>query len=221
MSDDQIPHNPFSTRNISPGTIPYLFEWNQPNSDTKVLYDSFAKSNFLAQIVGPHGSGKSTLLAALLTTLQQNGHNTVFVSLHDRQRFLPGKFWKELPTENCRFFPYKKTGVKPPILVIDGYEQLCYLTRFFLQFAKKTTGCGLLITTHYAFCGVPVLHQTATSLETFKAIVRNLLHHFDTTPKIISSRFSDEFLESLFFEKHGNIREMLFALYDRYEENRS
>jgi len=46
-------------------------------------------------------------------------------------------------------------------------------------------------------------------------IVDDLLYHFDTTPNTV---FSEEFLESLFLEKQGNIREVLFALYDRYEE---
>jgi len=185
--------------------------------DTKSLYDLFVKNDDVAQIIGPHGSGKSTLLAALLTTLQQNGHKTVFVSLHDRQRFLPWGFWKDFR----RTFQDKKAGTKPTILVIDGYEQLCYLTRFFLQFVRKTIGCGLLITTHYAFHGIPVLHQTGTSLETLKTIVANLLHCFDTAPKIIPFKLTDEFLESLLLEKQGNIREVLFALYDRYEEIRS
>jgi len=233
VSEDQIHHNPFSTRNTLPGAIPYLFERNQPNhagdsqndqeviSDVKLLYDLFLENNDLAQMIGPHGSGKSTLLAALLTTLQQNGRNTVFVSLHDRQCTLPWRFWNDLIKEYRRCFQNKKKGIRPPVLVIDGYEQLCYLNRFFLQFVRKTIGCGLLITTHHAFRGIPVLHQTGTSLETLKMIITNLLHRFDTNPKIISPQLSDEFLESLFLEKQGNIREVLFALYDRYEEMRS
>src|SRR5581483_12050635 len=55
--------NPFSTRFIQPGAIPFHF----PTPDgLAAIVRRLEGAGGRGQIIGPHGSGKSTLLAALL-----------------------------------------------------------------------------------------------------------------------------------------------------------
>jgi len=60
--------NPFSTRFVQPGAIPYLFE---AGSLAEVI-GSFESQGRWGQIVGPHGSGKTTLLRAILGTRRRS-----------------------------------------------------------------------------------------------------------------------------------------------------
>ena len=58
--------NPFSTRRISPGAIPYVLP---PGENAYALVDRLRQAGWWGEIVGPHGSGKSTLLATLADAL--------------------------------------------------------------------------------------------------------------------------------------------------------
>src|SRR5262245_62831976 len=101
--------NPFSTRFVRPGAIPYQFV---DGADVAALATRLEGQGWWGQIVGPHGSGKSTLLATLLPELRRR-RRVVVVELHaDRRRFLELAWSRE-----------------PTLLVVDGHEQLGWWAR--------------------------------------------------------------------------------------------
>ncbi len=51
--------NPFCTRRIRPGALPYFFP---PGASIETILQRFQDFAGWGEIVGPHGSGKSTLL---------------------------------------------------------------------------------------------------------------------------------------------------------------
>src|SRR5579859_6457327 len=81
--------NPFSTRCVRPGAIPFRFP---PGESAATMVDRLERQGWWGQIVGPHGSGKSTLLAALLPELRRR-RALVTTSLHEDRRRLPLALW--------------------------------------------------------------------------------------------------------------------------------
>ncbi len=65
-------HNPFATRHVRPGAIPYRFA---PGSAAEGVVERLAAADWQGQIIGPHGSGKSTLLATLLPAIESAGRH--------------------------------------------------------------------------------------------------------------------------------------------------
>ena len=180
----KVEHNPFSTRHVRPGAIPFRFP---DGLDAAGLTDRLEANGWRGQIVGPHGSGKSTLLAALLPELRRR-LAVVRVELHDRERRLPAETWA--------------TG-EGTLLVIDGYEQLGWWTR-----RRVRKHCRRLLVTTHRGQGLPDLYRTAVMVELAGAIVRGLLA--EEVPDL-ARRLGHH---------RGNLREVLFELYDRYESGR-
>jgi hypothetical protein len=89
------------------------------------------------------------------------------------------------------------------LVVIDSYEQLDWWTR--RRVRKRCR--GLLVTAHRR-SGLPDLYRTGVTAELAAAIVRGLLA--DEIPDLA---------RRLAFHR-GNLREVLFELYDRYEASR-
>jgi energy-coupling factor transporter ATP-binding protein EcfA2 len=184
--------NPFSTRFVEPGAIPYRLPGGTELDELVVRFDA---TGGWGEIVGPHGSGKSTLLASLLP------HVTAWtvhrVRLSTSQRSLPDDLW---PLPGPR-----------PLLVIDGFEQLGWLTRRRVTRACRHAGAGLLVTTHRPV-GLPPLHRTDVSpaalawvlARLLPADAGTLLAGFDAAARVRSHR--------------GSLREVLFELYDRWEQ---
>ena len=190
-----VSENPFCTRRVRPGAIPFLFPSDQT---AEALLERLQTAGWQGEIVGPHGSGKSTLLASLIPVLERAGRRTVLVELHDGQRRLPPELWSDARLET------------PAVLVIDGYEQLSRLSRFRLRWFCHRRGVGLLITTHQPM-GLPTLYQTAATPELAARIVAHLLNN--QKPPLSA----DELSQCL--ARHGgDLRETLFELYDFYEQ---
>ena len=144
------------------------------------------------EITGPHGSGKSALLAALIPEICRAGKEPLLAEVHDGQRRLPlGPL--QLETNH--------------VLIVDGYEQLGLWARVRLKGLRRR-GIGLLVTSHRPV-GFPVLYNTRPSLEVAEKIVERL------APDV-----SNKDVKSLFDHRGGNIREMLFDLYDTFEQKR-
>jgi energy-coupling factor transporter ATP-binding protein EcfA2 len=189
--------NPFSTRHIKPGAIPYLCP---PGHDLTALLDRLRRSGWWGQLVGPHGSGKSTLLAALLPMLQQVQRRPLYLALHDGQRRLPVN-------------PARVAGLDPStIVIVDGYEQLNHWNRWRLKRLCRRRGWGLIVSSH-ADTGLPDLFRTTVDVERVGVIVRQLL---GTEQDLIGN---EEIARTL-ARHRGDVREMLLELYDLYEERR-
>ena len=82
--------NPFSTRFVRPGAIPFCFPQGE---GAGTLVTRLERQGWWGQIVGPHGSGKSTLLAQLRPHLEAAGCEVVVVVRRRGERSLPPGFW--------------------------------------------------------------------------------------------------------------------------------
>lgn len=189
--------NPFSSRWVRPGRIPYFF---RPGENPTELVERLRANRWRGQIIGPHGSGKSTLLAALLPMILRAGKKPYVVALHDGQRHLPRTTWREM------------RALEPAgnhLLVIDGYEQLGYGQRFWLGLFCRRCRHGLLVTTHVGL-SLPVIYRTEVTLDLAHQVVDHLLK--GRVPTIAAVEM-DERLSA----RTGNLRETLFDLYDLHE----
>jgi hypothetical protein len=195
---DEPWENPFCTRRIRPGAIPFLFPDGQ---DAETLVARLRTHGWSGEIIGPHGSGKSALLAALIPAIERAGRHVTLVALHDGQRRLPLRF------------DGRHRLREPAVLVVDGYEQLSRWHRWRLRRLCRRNGWGLVVTAH-ASVGLPPLWQTAITPELAQAVVDSLLA--GQTSPLPAPQLAD------YLARHqGDLRETLFDLYDRYEAMRS
>lgn len=190
--------NPFSARCVRPGAIAYAFRG--PGGREAILA-RFAAAGRTGQIVGPHGGGKSALLADLIGSWTEAGERVVLCELHDGQRRLPRRFWSELGL------------ARPTLLAVDGYEQLSFWAARGLRRFCRRRRIGLVITAHRSM-GFPDLARCAPSLETVEKLVGGLLG--GEAPWL-----TGEALAACFDKHAGNVREILFELYDLYEDRRA
>ncbi len=190
--------NPFCSRRIRPGAMPYLFP---PGQSAQDLVAVLRRADWWGEIIGPHGSGKSALLAACTAVLDQAGRPTRLVALHDGQRRLPPGL-----TDDRQLAP-------STVVMVDGYEQLSWWSRWRLKGRCRRGGLGLLVTAHRTV-GLPRIAQTAPSLELAERIVAQLTA--DRRPPVDSGS-----IRECYARHRGNLREVLFDLYDLTEQHLS
>src|SRR5262245_50568671 len=155
MIDALTESNPFATRHVRPGAVPFLF----PDSEsTGRLIERLRADGWRGQIVGPHGTGKSTMLATLLPELHRAGWQTVQFALHTDEPRLP-RGWREQLAAHF-----------PAIMVIDGYEQLGAWYHFWLPRYCLRQRRGLLVTTHEP-TALPILYRTTVTEESALRVV--------------------------------------------------
>ena len=189
--------NPFATCWTRPGALPFHFSNGQTVDQ---LVKKLAAQQWRGAIVGPHGSGKSTLLEALTPAIVQGGRSIQATSLRDGQRSLPRNFFATWPNNSNS------------IIIIDGYEQLGWPARLHLWVRCRTTGAGLLVTSHKRV-GTPTLIRLSPDRELVEQLVDNLCAEVSTTITRADIAASHAC--------HGsNVREILFDLYDRHEAGR-
>lgn len=182
--------NPFSTRFVEPGAIPFQFPTSYGRS---AILQRLTATGGWGEIVGPHGSGKSTLLADLLPALRV--WHLRHLRLNSTHRVVPPWVWTVPPVRS--------------LLIIDGYEQLGFLTRRWVKWHCRRHGSGLLVTAHRSM-GLPTLYRTDMTTETASKVITGLippggewvLNGFD-----IAARLQHH---------HGSLRDVLFELYDRW-----
>ena len=187
--------NPFASCYVRPGSLPYVF----PSGITAdVLVDRLRQHGWRGQITGPHGSGKSTLLQTLLPALEAAGRLVEYYPLHPGAATLGS-----LRRSSARWNGDTQ-------VVIDGYEQLGWLRQQQVRWTCLARGAGLLVTAHRPL-RLPVLWQTEVSLALTSQIVQRLLAGRSR------SGVTEEAVAQAFAAQRGNLREVLFALYDRWE----
>lgn len=190
--------NPFATRHVRPGTIPFLFPTvpaSEPNNIAELI-TRLESNGWRGEIVGPHGSGKSTLLAELISALKASGRAVALFEQHDGQRRLASE-------------PKLASLASGTVIIIDGYEQLGWWERKRLAWHCRRRQCGLVVTSHEP-TGLPVLFQTKPDAETLARIVNQL------TPE--GGLLSKQDIAAAFHAHRTNLREALFALYDQHEK---
>ena len=185
------PNNPFSTCYIRPSAFEYIFH----EESLDVLLDRLRKNDWQGQIIGRHGVGKSTLLASLLPHLKNAGRQIVFHALHNQPNERLPPAWK------------KANWDESTQVVLDGYEQLSWWGR--RRLCRRCRKAGLLVTTHHDL-GLPELCRLRPSLKLARKI----------TSQLHSGPIPEQTLTRAYEQTQGDIREMLFQLYDWYEEQR-
>ncbi|MGC3966984.1 MAG: hypothetical protein QM775_06320 [Pirellulales bacterium] len=194
MSD--VDENPFASRYVRPGATPYVFEHGH---DVESVIARFETAGRRGQIVGPHGSGKSTLLASIAKMYRERVVEVRLLELHDGQRQLP-------------------PDVRPPIkgvLLVDGYEQLGWPAKLRLEWLRRRSKCGLLVTVHKPH-RLPTVYSTAVGLKLAQRLAEDRLAASNNPTAISPAE-----IRAVFEAEHGNLREVFFRLYDLYESRRS
>jgi hypothetical protein len=182
--------------------IPYQFPAGESAAE---VIARLRAARWRGQIIGPHGSGKSTLLAALVPELSQQAGGVVVARLQADAR--------ELPRCIDEALEYNAPAVPRRLLVIDGYEQLSRWSRLWLQRRCRCVGHGLLVSAHRPLLALRVVYRTQVDPDMAWRVVRHLLRG-EACP------FTPEDLAGRLAAKGGNLRELLFDLYDRYEARR-
>lgn len=197
IPEPAVSGNPFSTRHVRPGAIPFLFP---TGVSCELLLERLAVAGWRGQIIGPHGSGKSALLATLIAGIRTLGRDVELIELHDGQRRLPGALrgLSDLPAG--------------ALVVVDGYEQLAFWNRLRLRRFCGRKGLGLLVTAHGPV-GLPTIFATSPDPALAQRIVQYLLG-----PQPWPIGLED--LQGRFTRHQGNVRDLLFELYDAYEQSR-
>jgi predicted ATPase len=189
--------NPFATRFTRPGAIEYAFPEGQ---DAKKLRARLEANGWWGQIVGPHGSGKSTLLHTLVAELEARGRTVVWFEQTQGERSLAA-------TDEETLAWNATTQV-----IVDGYEQLGWLARRWLQRMCRRQRAGLLVTAHE---DVRLPHLWATAPD--EQLVQQLVTLLQGDHAAVSA--AD--VSRCYQEHAGNVRETLFALYDLYQRKRA
>lgn len=188
--------NPFATRFIRPGAIPFLF---LPGESLESLQRSWLAAGGWGQIIGPHGTGKSTLLQLWEGALRHAGQSVLACRLTTERPLPPHKRllnWSEV-TQDVN-------------VLCDGWEQLPWLRRRrFLREVRQRKG-RLLVTGHRDF-GFSWTYRTAGDLPRMQQMVAWLQRQ--TAPLVTADDTAMTWARS-----RGNVRETLLALYDVYRE---
>jgi uncharacterized MnhB-related membrane protein len=186
--------NPFATCWTRPGAISFRFV---DGESIESLVARLHAADGWGEIVGPHGSGKSTLLAAIEPELAAVGWDVARITLRDGQRYLP-RWWLQAALSKKR-----------PLVMIDGYEQLSWLSRALVKWRCHNAAAGLLVTSHEP-TRPQTLYRTRVDAELAQSLVSTLT----------AERFSPITAADVAASHacHGsNLRELFFALYDRHE----
>jgi energy-coupling factor transporter ATP-binding protein EcfA2 len=194
-----VSRNPFSTRFIRPGVIP----WHSTTTSPSALLKSLKDLNNRVVISGPHGSGKSTLLCHFCSVAREQGYKVYYLRCRS---------WIDVMRAIRLFFDVRP---RHDFVCIDSLEILS-ISGWFLCSVADLRGIRVVGTVHERpwWCTWPVLINTKTSFKTFDKIVRELMTKFCRTEII---NFSREMLQEVFKRNSGNLRESFFELYDHYE----
>ncbi len=191
--------NPFSTRFVQPGAIPWLATDTSIDSLLFRLYDVGNR----AIICGPHGSGKSTILIHLASVAQRKG-----LKVH----CLRIRSWIDA-IRVMRVFA--TINPKQSLVSVDSWERLGFFGRFLCQFADFRGLC-VVVTVHKRtwWNNWPVLLHMKADDKTFRLLVDELMTKYAGSKTI---EFSGAMLRDVFQRHSGNLREGFFELYDHYE----
>ncbi len=199
--------NPFSTRFIQPGAIPYqCFD----GSSVSELADRFlVLPSKRGSIVGPHGSGKSTLIASIvpiLGTLQAESmiHHLRFSADESAYRSLKRSIWQ---------------WTWSSIVILDGYEQLRFWPRLMLDWFARSRSISILATAHQPLRGFDTIWETSVNELSSRWVVEQLLQTSEHSGVASELMQSDDWARSR--AEHGqNLRESLFDMYDWWQQSR-
>lgn len=208
--------NPFAAERIRPGALPFLF----PAGVTPAtLWELFRQAHYRGQIVGAHGSGKTTLVKTLAhSSPWKDSLSAVFLlrtnDRPDEFADLPGPLWR--PNRLWMNISRLPAG---SLAMVDGFDLIGFAARLLCRMVVKLRRLKFLVTTHRP-CRLPILIHLEPNAELARQIARQCLSRaaeWRLTHGLAPVDISDELIDQVFLRSQGNIREMLFQLYDVYE----
>jgi len=214
------PTNPFATSCTSPSQVSYRFTHGVSGSNPQkvdahleVLLTKL-RSSRRSVIVGPHGTGKSTLLHSFLPKLQRSFPKVAFQQLSNDPTI---GFFKRIG-ERSRAGKRIRDAILelPPdgLLVVDGWEQLNWSSRWRIAKSAATRKLTLLTTSHRGLAGWTLLHETRESPELILALAGDLLN--DSPHEI--RKLVGGHLKNRNLSPSTNVRELWFEMYDVVED---
>lgn len=202
--------NPFSTRYIQPGAIPYhLFDGGSVSELTSRFLKLPSKRGC---IVGPHGSGKSTLVASLVHELQCQIPD---VRIQPLRFSTEQQASKSLNASLCEW-------THSSIAILDGFEQLALWSRLKVAWVAHKKRVRILATAHQSISGFETLWCTSVSDDSAYWVIEQLLQDSnlpqgEAQNMLTQLLASDDWKQSR--QKHGqNLRETLFDMYDWWQK---
>ena len=184
--------NPFCTHWITPSSCEFHQRFD---GELQHVIQTMIDSGYRGQIAGPHGVGKSTLMHQICKQLKMEGLNPVQMNL-DLQ--LVGNSNKEIPVKNC-------------IWVIDRFESLTRRQQSRIIKHTKRQSIGLLVTAHRQL-SLPVVARLSPDVDHAIAVVRNL------QSRVGKVYLDDDDVRQLWSECQNDLRELLMACYDKWQE---
>jgi hypothetical protein len=155
------------------------------------LVDRLAALRWRAALVGPHGRGKTTLLEDLAPRLTALGFRVRTITLQEAH--------PRLTLQERSLLRALGPG---DILLLDGAEQLGRLAWLLVKLRCRRAG-GVVVTSHRPGL-LPTLLECETTPELLAGIVSELGE--GEAPEV----------EELYARHHGNLRDALRELYDRW-----
>ena len=174
--------------------------YRQEGFDWERLLGRIAEMRYRCSIVGSEGAGKTTLLEEIRERLKQDGLSVRLIRIN-RERKVS---WSELKGEIG-----KQGGFE--ILLLDGSEQLSWVTWYRLKHFTNKQKMGLIITSHREGM-LPLVFECRTSEGLLGELLNELVGE--------SSVLTDEFIDELYLRHGGNIRMALRELYDIWAEDK-
>lgn len=207
--------NPFATRYIRPGAIPYFFA--DPARCGEWL-DRFRAEGAQAQLVGPHGVGKTSLGLELarhlrpefpdfrhLTLRQEKGRSELIQVVGVQQH----SFVADRGTQSL-FHSEGVEGKSRTLFLIDGWQRFSRLNRHLFIENCRRLGHGVLVTSHRVTSRLPVLVKIESDRKIFFHLVRYLQRDsfFELDGAVVADAYE---------AAEGNFREAFMTLYDAFE----
>ncbi len=236
----RVKSNPLSTRFVEPGRIAWQALDSHQSLDA-IVARFIDQLNYRGAIVGPHGSGKSTLLAHLVPLLGDVALKSATFPLPQTQRSapstttpdgaIPGCVQQPVPRRTNRKIVWLQlrgraasaqllSETRPQwcapdrLLIIDGYEQLSFLSRAKVVWLTKRKAVGLLITSHRR-TSVPTLIETQVDVALAEQLLDQLLPvDLPDREKLMNAPHISQLLD----RHDGNLREVFMQLYDEIEQ---
>lgn len=205
--------NPFATRFVAPGRIPWIgTEATDLQSLSRRFLDELGARG---AIIGPHGTGKTTTLVHLMPMLGRVRYRHLIGEPPQLSEASESNLiWLQLRAQNQPWrtvLSSREHWGNGRILILDGFEQLSRLLRYWLIATTKLRKTGLLVTAHTAV-PLPTLYATSMNLETAVRVIRHV------HPTWLEDAHRKSALASLLEKHHQNLREVMMDLYDAVEQ---
>ncbi len=207
-----IPSNPFSTRFVAPGAIPFRFHANANPlgaHSAETIVDQLTRVRF-GVIVGPHGSGKSTLLKSMEPLARSRFKQLSQIQTHACE----SSGWRASSRHRATVWRSVRHKLNQlgdgGLLIVDGLEQLSRFDRWRLVARAKARGLSILATSHSESVHFATLYRTEITRELVQSLAEELLE--DAPPKIRQAVAEE--LDARDLASINDVRQLWFDLYD-------